>query len=100
MSEVRGRSLEDPMLERRQPRGVTPRPRSEAAVESARLRWHRNGREEVPTTEVRGSSREELPRVRGQGQSEGPTLCPRPGAAARRSNPTSKERWLPGRRRA
>ena len=50
MSEVRGRSLEDPMPEGRRPRGATPRPRS--------------------------------------------------GAAAERSNPTSKERWLRGRRRA
>ena len=32
-SEVRGRSREEPMLERRQPRGVTPCPRSEAAAE-------------------------------------------------------------------
>ena len=49
MSEVRGRSREDPMPEGQRPRGVTPRPRS--------------------------------------------------GAAARRSNPTSKELWLRGRRR-
>jgi len=46
MSEVRGRSREDPMPEGRWPRGATPRPR--------------------------------------------------PGSAARRSNPTSKERWLHG----
>ena len=51
-SEVRGRSREDPMPERRWPRGVTPRPRSGAAAESARLRRHRNGREELPR--VRG----------------------------------------------
>ena len=30
----------------------------------------------------------------------GPTPCPRSGAAAGRSNPTSKERWLRERRRA
>ena len=30
----------------------------------------------------------------------GATRRPRPGAAAGRSNPTSKERWLRGRRRA
>ena len=53
-SEVRGRSQEDPMPEGRQPRGVTPRPRSGAVAENARLQRRRNGREE-------------LPRVRGQG---------------------------------
>ena len=47
-SEVRGRSREDPMPEGRRPRGVTPRPRSEAAAESTRLRWRRNCREELP----------------------------------------------------
>ena len=31
---------------------------------------------------------------------EGATPCPRQGAAAMRSNPTSKEQWLCGRRRA
>ena len=31
---------------------------------------------------------------------EGATPCPRSGAAAQRSNPMSKERWLCGRRRA
>ena len=47
MSEVRGRSREDPMPERRRPRGVTPRPRSRAVTKSARLRRRRNGREEL-----------------------------------------------------
>ena len=47
-SEVRGRSREDPMPKGQQPRGVIPRPRSGAAAESARLRWRRNGREELP----------------------------------------------------
>ena len=56
MSEVRGRSQEDPMLEGRRPRGVTPCPRSGAAAESARLRWRRKGREELPKPEVRGDS--------------------------------------------
>ena len=37
MSEVRGRSREDPMPEGQRPRGVTSRPRSGAAAESARL---------------------------------------------------------------
>ena len=44
-SAVRGRSREDPMRERRQPRGATPRPRSGAAA----------GRS-YPTSEVRGGS--------------------------------------------
>ena len=43
-----------------------------------------------PTSEVRGSNREEL--------SHAPS--PRPGAAAGRTNPTSKEPWLRGHRRA
>ena len=65
-----------------------------------------------PTSEVRGSSREELISVLGQGRqrrlpgcnSAGaaersyPTL--EAGAAAGRSNPTSKERWLRVHRRA
>ena len=53
------------MPEGRRPRGVTPRPRSGAAVESARLQWCRNGKEELPKSEVRGGSREELPHVQG-----------------------------------
>ena len=44
MSEVRGRSQEDPMPERKRPRGVTPRPRSGAAERS------------YPMSEVRGGS--------------------------------------------
>ena len=67
MSKVRGRSQEDPMPEGRRPRGVTPRPRSGAAAESARLQWRRNGREELPKSEARGSGQEEIPvsKVRG-----------------------------------
>ena len=69
------------MPEGQRPRGVTPRPRSGAAAESSRLRWGRNGREELPCirgqgrqlrgdTHIRGQrqQREELPHVRGQGQ--------------------------------
>ena len=42
-----------------------------------------------------------LPHVRGQGRRlRGVTPCPRSGAAAKRSNPMSKEQWLQGRRRA
>ena len=48
MSEVRGRSQEDPIPKGQQPRGFTPCPRSGAAAESARLQWRRNGREEQP----------------------------------------------------
>ena len=65
-----------------------------------------------PTSEVRGSSQEcqaataqerqrRATQVRGQGrQPGGPTPRPRPGAAAGRTNPTSKERWLRRRRKA
>ena len=55
-SEVRGRSREDRMPKGQRPRGVTPRPRSRAAAKSARLQGHRNGREELPKTEVKGGS--------------------------------------------
>ena len=69
MSEVRGRSREDPVPEGRQPRGVTPRPRSGAAAESARLRRCRNGREELLKSGVRSSGREDYlaSEVRGGG---------------------------------
>ena len=63
-------------------------PESGAVAKSARLRQHRNGREE-------------LPQVRGEGRRPGgATLCPRPGTAAGRSQPTSKEWWLQRHRRA
>ena len=65
MSEVRGRSWEDPMPEGRGPRGVTPCLRSGAAAKSARLQQHRNGQEELPKSEVRGGGREELPHLQG-----------------------------------
>ena len=100
-AEVRGRSRGDPMPKGTWPRGVIPRPKSGAAAKSARLRRHGNGRKE-------------LPHVQGQGwPPRGATLCPRlgrrpggptpssrPGAAAERSNPTSKKLWLCGHRRA
>ena len=72
-----------------QPRGATPCPNSGGeATESARLSQHRSGREE-------------LPHVRGQGRRpKGGTVWPRLGKAAERSNPTSKEWWLHGCRRA
>ena len=53
------------MPEERRPRGVTPRPRSGAAAESARLQRRRNGREELPKSEVRGGGREDQPHVQG-----------------------------------
>ena len=40
-----------------------------------------------PMSKARDGGREELPGVQGQGRH------PRPGVGARRSNPTSKERW-------
>ena len=64
-SRGRGRSWEDPMPEGRRPRGVTPRPRSGAAVESARLQRCRNGREELPKSEARGGGQEDQPHVQG-----------------------------------
>ena len=77
-----------------------------------RLRFAGAAVKRYPMSEVRGSSREcqavtaqTQPRaatpVQGQGwQPGGATSRPRPGAVAGRSNPTSKERWLRGRRRA
>ena len=74
-SEVKGRSLEDPIPEGRQRRGVTPYQRSGAASQSARRRRRSKGREE-------------LPRVRGRGRRQGgATPRRRPGAAAGRSYP-------------
>ena len=51
------------MPEGQRPRGVTPLPRSGTAAESARLQRRRNGREELPKSEVRGGGREEPPHV-------------------------------------
>ena len=69
MSEVRGRSREDPMTEGRQPKGVTPHLRSGAAAERS-----------YPASETSSSSREELPHARGQGQRlGGATPPPRSG---------------------
>ena len=90
------------------PREATPRPRSGAVTESARLCRHRSSREELPHVQGRGSGRDKLPDPRGQGwQQRQATACPssgqwtrrattgsRSGEAAERSNPTSKERRL------
>ena len=47
---------------------------------------------------VRGSDRERQAAMARE-QPRGATPCPRSGAAAERSNPTSKEQWLCGHRR-
>ena len=88
-SELRGSGLEcQAALAQEWPRGATLRLRSVAAGRS------------YPASEVRGG-REEPPRAQGQGlRLGGAPPCARSGAAAGRSNPTSKERWLRGRRRA
>ena len=121
-SEVRGRSWEDPMPEGWRPKGVTPRPRSGAVAQSTRLQRRRNSREELPCIRGRGGgrrprgdtqrlrpgaaagSRYPTPQARGQGRQVGGATprppCPRPGAVAGRTNPTSKEPWLRGCRRA
>ena len=88
MSEVRGRSQEDPMPEGWRPRGATPHPRSRAAAERS-----------YPPPEVRGSSRE-CQAATVQEQPRGATPHRRSGEAARRSYPTPEEWWLRGRRRA
>ena len=103
MSEVRGRSQKDPMPEGRRPRGVTPRPRSGAAAQSTRLRQRRNGQEELPQVRGQGGDERRYPasEVRGGGREEIPHApSQRPGAVAGRTNPTSKEPWLCGRKRA
>ena len=118
------------MPEEQWPRGVTPCPRSGAEAESPRLRRRRNGLEELPrvrgqwgvaqrrypasearggdersysASEVRGGNERSYPasEVRGGGREEiSHAPSPRPGAAARTTNPMSKEPWLHGRRRA
>ena len=66
---------------------ITPRPRSGAVAESARLRWRRNGQEELPHVQGQGGSREELPHAptpeaRGGGREELPQVQ---GAVAARA---------------
>ena len=79
MSEVRGRSWEDPMPKGRWPRGVTPGLRSRAAA----------GRS-YPTSDVSGSCRE-CQAVTAEKRG-GATPHPRLGAVAGRSNPTPEAR--------
>ena len=78
------------------------------------MKVSKGGRRRFPSSKVRAvavlcwSSREEIPHTQGKRNPskmvgvagpEGTTPHPRPGVAAGRSNPTSKEWWLPGRRR-
>ena len=39
--------------------------KARGSSQSARLQRHRNGREELPKSEVRGGGREELPHIQG-----------------------------------
>ena len=91
------------MPDGQQPRGVTPRPRSWAAAESARLRRRRNSQEELP--HVRGQGRRPRgatlrPRSVGRWEELSPAPTPEARDGGGRTNPMSKERWLRGRRRA
>ena len=65
------------------------------------LRWTLKSLAErsYPTSEVRGGGWEELPHA-PKPEAKGGGREPRPGAVAGRTNPTSKELWLCGRRRA
>ena len=70
ISEVRGRSPEDLMPERRQPRGVTPHPRSGVAAGRSypmplSLRPREAAGMSNPMTEARGGGREDQPHVQG-----------------------------------
>ena len=92
----------------RWPGGATPPPRSGAVArrsypasevrgggqkELPHIQGRGSSREELPTSEFGGGGREELPYAQSQGQwPRGATLCPKPGAVAKRSNPTTKER--------
>ena len=104
--EVRGRSREDPMPEGRWPRGVTPRQRSGAAAESARLQQCMNGREELPYIGSQGrqpGGATPPPRsggCMGTGGPRGATPHSRSGGAAVRKYPSSKVRETQVRRQA
>ena len=56
--------------------------------------------ESYPTSEVGDSGLERQAAIVAQEGPKGATPRPRSGAVAGRSNPTSKEWWLPGHRRA
>ena len=81
---------------------ATPSLRSGAAAKrsntTSKERWLHEGRraeKSYSTSKVRRGGSEEIPLARGQGRwPGGPTPLRRPEAAAGRTNPTSKERWL------
>ena len=125
MSKVRGSGQEyQTAMAHEWLRGATPHPRSPGAAErrypvsevrdgcqeelphAPMPKARGSGREEQPTSEARGSDERSYPasEVRGGGREELPHAPTpprrRPRAAAGRSNPTSKELWLHGRRRA
>ena len=97
-SKVRGRSWEDPMPEGRRPRGVTPRLRSGAAAQSARLRLRSNRGEELLHVRSQRQRPEEAtppPRSSGCAGTGGPRGAiprSRSGGAALRRHPSSKVR--------
>ena len=94
---VRGRGA----AERRYPASEV-RGSDERSYPASKVRG--GGQEEIPHArmpEARGSGQEEQPHARGQGQRpRGATPHLKLGAAARTTNPTSKEQWLRRRRRA
>ena len=77
-----GRSREDPIPEGWRPRGVTPRLRSGAVAESARLRQHRNGEKSYPSPRSGAMAGRSYPKP----------PCRRQGIAAGRSYPTPEAR--------
>ena len=86
------------MPEGRRPRGVTPRLRSRAAAESARLRQRRNGREEHPRSEVRRAAERSYPasEVRGRNERSYPTFKVRGGGLEEIPDPRGQGRWPGG----
>ena len=87
-SEVRGRSQENPMPKGRRPRGVTPRPRSGAAADSARLQQHRNGWEDLPCMWGQGGRSRGVIPCPGQRRHREDYSASRSELAAGRSYPT------------
>ena len=59
------------MPEGQRPRGVTPRPRSGAVAESARLDGTGTAERSYPASEARGGGREEQPNVQGAVATQG-----------------------------
>ena len=109
-SKVRGSGREcQAATAQERPRRATPSLRSgEGDAERSYPASEVRGSDErsYPASQVRGGGREELPHApkpeaRGGGREEIPLVPrPRPGTVARRTNPTSKELWLRGHRRA